>query len=482
MATQSQPTPLPNPPPAKAIAEAAADAGDAGDEPPAAHATEDVVAADSHITRRLAAAFEHAGRDSSLAGAALAWVVLDEMGEVLFASALAETAMSPASALKTVCSGAALGLLGPDYRFETRILATREIRADGVLDGDLMIQGAGDPMLAQSDLDNITKVLVAAGLKILRGRILTDAAVFPEHAMNDHWNWGDIGNAYGAGAYGLNINHNRFHLRFNPGPAVGNPAIFLGSDPAIPWLEWRNLVRTAERGTGDAVVVYSEPYGTTLTLRGTVPAGENEFRVRAAIPDPPRLAAWLLEQSLLNAGVRIQAPTRQGGVRQAAGGDATVVLHRHLSATVEEIVTSLHRSSDNLEAQCLFLRIGVKAGIAPQQAVKSYWESHGLTFAGLRMLDGSGLARANMIRPLDLAKVNLVARRHVHGDRFLASLHASGNGSLRSKNGAMSGVRTEAGFVLHPDGSEWVFAMMANGLSPEADYLKWRANLISAMR
>jgi D-alanyl-D-alanine carboxypeptidase/D-alanyl-D-alanine-endopeptidase (penicillin-binding protein 4) len=408
----------------------------------------------------------------------LAWVVIDGNGEVLFGSPLAETAMSPASALKTLCSGAAFGLLGPDFRFETAILTSREIAADGGLDGDLVIRGGGDPTLSQADLKRMAGALVAAGLKTLRGRVLADASVFPEHPMSDHWNWGDIGNAYGAGAFGLNINHNRFRVRFDPGSAVAEPATLLGADPAIPWIEWRNRVRTGPSGSGDSVVVYSEPYGTTVTLRGTVPAGEKGFVVRAAIPDPPRLAAWMLEQLLVEAGVKIQAASRPAGraMREPQ------VLHRHLSGTVEEIVTSLHRSSDNLEAQSLFLRIGSERKMAPTQAVISYWEDLGVGFSGLRLLDGSGLARANMIRPVDLARVNLAARRAPHGDRFIGTLYAADGGTLRSKNGAMSGVRTEVGFVLRPDGSEWTFAMMANGLQPEADFRAWRARLLAAMK
>lgn len=430
------------------------------------------------LNRRLESAFELAGRDSSLAGAALAWVVLDEMGGILFASPLAETAMSPASALKTLCSGAAFGLLGPDFRFETAILASRQIGSDGGLDGDLVIRGGGDPTLSQADLKRMAGALVAAGLKNLRGRVVADASVFPEHPMSDHWNWGDIGNAYGAGAFGLNIDHNRFQVRFDPGSAVGEPAAFLGSDPAIPWMEWRNLVRTGASGSGDSVVVYSEPYGTNVTLRGTVPAGEKGFVVRAAIPDPPRLAAWMLERFLVEAGVKISP----AGGRTGRTTTEPLVLHRDLSVTVEEIVTSLHRSSNNLEAQSLFLRIGSERKMAPAQAVISYWEGLGIEFEGLRLLDGSGLARANMIRPLDLARVNLAARRAPHGDRFLDTLHAADGGSLRSKNGAMSGVRTEVGFVLRPDGSEWAFAMMANGLQPEADFRAWRASLLAAMK
>jgi D-alanyl-D-alanine carboxypeptidase len=70
------------------------------------------------------------------------------------------------------------------------------------------------------------------------------------------------------------------------------------------------------------------------------------------------------------------------------------------------------------------------------------------------LLDGSGLARANTIRPLDLAAVDYAARHTTHGDRFLQSLTVYANGTIRAKRGAMSGVRTEVGFLTTPSGRE----------------------------
>jgi serine-type D-Ala-D-Ala carboxypeptidase/endopeptidase (penicillin-binding protein 4) len=158
-----------------------------------------------------------------------------------------------------------------------------------------------------------------------------------------------------------------------------------------------------------------------------------------------------------------------------------VGLYHHRSQSVERIATDLHRTSDNLEAQCLFLKIGSEMKRTPEDAVRGYWESLGVNFMGLRLLDGNGLARANMIRPVDLARVNLAARRANHGERFFQSLHTAPGGTIRSKNGAMSGVRTEVGFFHHKNGSRWTFAIMANGLGPSADFHSWRAKLLAAM-
>jgi D-alanyl-D-alanine carboxypeptidase/D-alanyl-D-alanine-endopeptidase (penicillin-binding protein 4) len=420
----------------------------------------------------VARVFRESIANPKLAGAAVAFCVLDADGQTVFASPLAEIAMSPASALKTVTTGAALGISGPEFRFETVLAATAPLKADGTVDGDLVLIGAGDPTLSRDDLLELADTAIVAGLKNVSGRVVVDAFAFPENPVNDQWNWGDIGNAYGAGAFGLNLDHNRLSVRFDPGTQIGAPAKFLGGAPVTRDTRWENRVITGPAGSGDQVVVYSEPYGRTITLRGSVPLGENGFTVGGAIPDPPALAAEIMRVRLESGGVKFAE-------RKVAAGQR-VPLASHRSPPLAEIIDHLHRVSDNLEAQSLFLTIGRKQNADPAAAVQQYWEKAGVAFAGLRLVDGSGLARANMIRPLDLARVNLAARRGPHGERFYQSLTASAGDAVRSKNGAMSGIRSEVGFLRTAAGGERTFALVANGLAPGSEFWSLRKALVEA--
>ena len=190
------------------------------------------------------------------------------------------------------------------------------------------------------------------------------------------------------------------------------------------------------------------------------------------MPNPPALAGSILRGALEQRGVIF-------GGRKVIALSGTAVLS-HDSEPLPVIVDHLHEVSDNLEAQCLFLAMGNLGKAAPEEVVKGYWEKAGVSFTGLRLIDGSGLARATMIRPVDLARVNLAARHGPSGDRFLQSLPAGWNGALRSKRGAMSGVRTEVGFVIR-DGKEYPFALMANGLGSDVDFWRLRGPLLDAI-
>jgi D-alanyl-D-alanine carboxypeptidase/D-alanyl-D-alanine-endopeptidase (penicillin-binding protein 4) len=388
----------------------------------------------------------------ALDGVAVSMVVLDEAGDVWFASPLAHTAMIPASALKVLTTGAALSIHGPDFRFTTQFASS--VVPDGpLLDGDLVIVGGGDPALSSNQLKGMVDELVKRGIRRIDGRVITDATIFPEHPMSDHWNWGDVGNAYGAGAYGLNVDHNRMVVRFRPGDATGDGAEILGSSAVLPDVEWINRVTTGPRGSGDGVVVYSEPYGRRVTFRGTVPAGVGEFSTRAAIPNPPETAAAIVRAALLEMGVEIT-----GKVRPAAA--AGEVLAESKSAPLIDIIRNIHRTSDNLEAQCVFLSLAPQGD--PAVVVRDYWRGEAVEFSALRLLDGSGLARANAIRAVDLARVMHAALAAPHGREFFESLPVYQDGVVRSKPGWMSGVTTSVGTITTRDGRRMTYAFMAN--------------------
>jgi D-alanyl-D-alanine carboxypeptidase/D-alanyl-D-alanine-endopeptidase (penicillin-binding protein 4) len=410
--------------------------------------------------------------DPALAGALLGFCLLDDNGNTVFASPLAATALCPASALKTVTTAAALELLGPDFCFTTTLVSSVQIDRSGVLNGDLRFRSTGDPTFSSEDLDGLADAVIKAGLKQVNGKLEFDGADFRDPPVSDHWNWGDIGNAYGAGAYGINLDHNRIVLRFKAADSEGKPATLLNPEVAAKGTRWDNEVLTGPSGSGDQVVIYSEPFGRVITLRGSVPMGENNFPVNGALPDPPAKVRERFQAKLAAAGVKILG-------RKVPDRSQVVPLVSHDSKPLPEIIDHLHKVSDNLEAQCLFLTLARKdADTDAVTTLRRHWENRGVEFKGLRLIDGSGLARANMIRPLDLAKVNHLARRGSYGDRFRQSLSAYVDGRVRSKLGAMSGVKTDVGFITMPDGREFTFCLMANGLDPALNYWPLRDKLL----
>ena len=389
--------------------------------------------------------------NTALAGAAIGFCPINAKGEIVLAED-ADTAFIPASSLKTLTTATALEILGPDFRFNTELKSTTPIK-DGIIQGALVISGGGDPMLAVGDLNSWAADLKQRGLTRVTGGIRGDGSLFQGSLYGDFWNWGDIGNGYGSGVSGLNLNHNRYIVMFRAGVSVGSPAELLGINLDIPDTNWKNEVTTGSAESGDGVVIHGGESTSAIHLRGTVPLGVAKFQVAGAVPDPVSLAAYLFRKALQSAGIQV-------GASKASAGQATHSLLQHSSPPLIEIVKSIHTTSDNHETECVFRMLGVKAGKPSAEVIREHWKTRGLDFIGLRMEDGCGLARADFIRPQDLARLQFLAGQGPQGVAYKASLLSKDG--LKWKGGAMSGVRSFTGYVTGKSGEEFCFAFMVN--------------------
>ncbi|NUB29443.1 D-alanyl-D-alanine carboxypeptidase, partial [Azospirillum brasilense] len=152
----------------------------------------------------------------------------DDVGYVLFdpdsGAVLAERQpakpFAPASVAKLPAMAAALAVLGPDHRFETTLHVTGRL-GDGVLDGDLILKGGGDPSLSSEGLTELLRDLGALGVTRVTGRFLYDTSALPEMAEIDAgqpWTAG-----YNTGVGALSLNFNRFRFDWARPAAAGQP-------------------------------------------------------------------------------------------------------------------------------------------------------------------------------------------------------------------------------------------------------------------
>ena len=393
---------------------------------------------------------QDARSNPALAGTAIGFALLNPKGEVTL-DEKATTAFIPASSLKTLTTATALEILGPEFHFTTELKSTAPIQ-NGTIQGDLLIVGGGDPMLKLDDLKAWAAEFKKRGLTRITGGIRTDATIFTGSLYGDFWNWGDIGNGYGSGVAGLNLNHNRYILVLRAGPAVGSPAELLGINLEIPDADCKNEVTTGPADSGDGVVIHGGENTLVIHLRGTVPLGAAKFQVKGAVPDPARFAAHHFRAALMAAGIQV------GGTVGLA--PATQSLLKHESPPLLTIIKSIHATSDNHETECVFRMLGVKAGKPPADVIREHWKARGLEFSGLRMEDGCGLARADFIRPLDLARLQFYAGTGPQGAAYKASLLSQDG--LTWKGGAMSGIRTFTGYAKTKSGEEYCYALMIN--------------------
>ncbi|MBB5036440.1 D-alanyl-D-alanine carboxypeptidase/D-alanyl-D-alanine endopeptidase [Prosthecobacter dejongeii] len=427
--------------------------------------------------------FQQVFEEPGMKGAAIGFCLLDAQGQVI-EELNSQTAFIPASTLKTLTTATALEKWGPDHRLETTVITTAPIQ-EGRLTGDVIIRGGGDPMLSLNDLEGWVLTLLQKGVKRIQGRIIGDGSLFPGSIYDDFWNWGDIGNGYGSGVSGLNLEHNRSLIRIRPGEEVGAKAMFLVANPQVPNVQWVNEATTGAANSGDGVVIHGGERTGVLHLRGTVPLSAGNFEVTAAVPDPELYAAHHLRVLLVDAGIEVDGEAASASELRNAGGsvpEASEILIKHASPTLREIVTSIHATSDNHETECLYRLLGVREGKSSDEVLRAHWQSRGLVFEGLRMEDGCGLARADFIRPLDLARLQHVAGTGPQGAVYRESLLATEDGSVRWKGGAMSGVRSYTGYVKSASGGEFCFALMVNHFADAQAVARLREAVLGALK
>ena len=413
--------------------------------------------------------------------------------------------MIPASNMKIVTTGAALGILGTDHRFKTKLQYSGEITS-GVLNGDIYVKGGGDPTLgsnhdiARMDMDELLRDMVraikSAGIKEIKGKIIADATIFETQMLHSNWDWEDIGNYYGAGVCGLSVNDNQYRLYLSSGRYEGDETTVLKTDPRIPDLEFYNDVLSGPKGSGDNAYIFGGSYDNVRFLRGTIPPGRRSFSIRGAIPDPPHFMAYSLDKKLNFEGIKTEgSPTT---IRRSRKDGQPYTMERkdiktYESPTIGQIVQVINQESNNLFADHLLKYMGYKqkgkgtfdAGV---DAVMGYWRSKGLDTRGMFMDDGSGLSRNNGIVPSQMTGMLNIIAKQSYFEEFKSSLAICGEtgtmstmcrntaaeGRVLGKSGTISRVRAYSGYFQSTKGTWYSYSMMANHFTGRSSEMRKR--------
>ena len=401
----------------------------------------------------------------------------------------AELSLIPASTQKLLTTAAAMDILGADYRFRTRLVAGGDINA-GTLSGDLYIIGGGDPTLGSSymegvpDLEAVLDGWVAAvrkrGIRRITGAIVGDGSYYGTAGTGRGWPWADLGNYYGAGVHGLNLNENAYELIFSQRPAEGSTPPVSGTEPEIPELAFINELRSGPSGSGDNAYIFGAPYNYTHYIRGTIPRGSGRFRIRGAVPDPPLLAAQLLRKKLVAAGISVDEPATSDRLFAGRLREGEQLLETK-SPTLAEIAERTNMRSVNLYAEALLREVNKSAGtplheLGSTDAIVDWLDSRNLPTESVRLRDGSGLDPRNFFSPSFMTAF-LVDR--AGEDDWLETIPVAGRsgslrntlrgtaaeGRVRAKSGTVNAVRAYAGYVDRPDGERLAFSVVVNNYS-----------------
>jgi D-alanyl-D-alanine carboxypeptidase/D-alanyl-D-alanine-endopeptidase (penicillin-binding protein 4) len=389
--------------------------------------------------------------------------------------------MSPASTMKLVTTFAALELLGPAYAWRTEAYASGPVR-DGVLEGDLVLKGYGDPRLTLEDFWLLQRALRLRGVREIRGDLVLDRSWFEPVDIDPGRFDGEPLRAYNVAPDALLVNFKTVRFLFLPEPE--RAAVRIVPEPRLPQLEVVNNVRLSQGGCGDWRA------GLKLEVHDSAPTATLRLAFTGALPAACGERAWnvsLLGHAAYAGGLfrslwEESGGTLRGGVREGVAAADARLLYVHESPSLAEVVRDVNKFSNNVMSRQVFLTLSAETLKLPARAdrsarvIQSWLNAKGLAMPELVLENGSGLSRVERITAANLGRLLVAAWRSPVMPELVASLPLAGyDGTLRKqprsdpaagrahlKTGSLAEVRAIAGFVLDRNGRRQALVFIVN--------------------
>jgi serine-type D-Ala-D-Ala carboxypeptidase/endopeptidase (penicillin-binding protein 4) len=390
----------------------------------------------------------------------------------------ADVPRNPASTIKLLTTFVALDVLGPTYSWPTHVYASGPIN-NGVLAGDLILKGYGDPYLVEENLWKMLGELRRRGLREITGDLVFDDSHFVATRTDPGAFDGQPYRLYNVLPNALMVNFKAFVFYFSPRVDGG---ITIRSVPELSNLKIINQLKLTQgrcRGllASFTMTVPDAAAADTVVFAGEYQASCGEQMLPRSVMQPASYAygmfknLWAQHGGSLKGGVRVgTAPT----------GSPFYVWQ---SPPLADVIRPLNKWSNNLMADALLYTLGGTLFDPPltpafgEIAVKSYLAEHRIPNAGLVLENGSGLSRITRISATTMHDLLRHAYRSRYMSEFISSLaiagidgtmrrrfkHASETGWMHLKTGHLNNVAAVAGFVQAKSGTPYVVVLFLNG-------------------
>lgn len=430
--------------------------------------------------------------DAALWGAK---VVAADSGKVIFEHN-SQKLFSPASNSKLYTVALALDRLGGEYRFKTSLYSTAKPDASGVLNGDLLVFGRGDPginaRLHNNDiyaaLEPLIAALTNAGVRDIRGDLIGDDSFFHGPPYGSGWAWDDPESYYGAEISALTINDNAVQVSIKPGPKAGEPC-GLTLFPATTYITFSNRTETVTNGSRRTIHFYRPLNENVIYVTGKIPLDNPGYNDDVTVHDPAGLFVWFFKEALIRRGIQVAGKVRTTGWldRQAAPIEKLVEIGSVQSSPLADISREIMKPSQNLYTDLLLAHVGEKYRTAEMPSSETSEDlgirelNKFLADAGVKKGDvffeeGSGLSRNNLTTPNATVALLQFMSRHKYGDAYLNALPIAGvDGTLRNrmkgtaaannvraKTGTLRWANSLSGYVTTAAGERLIFSIMLN--------------------
>jgi D-alanyl-D-alanine carboxypeptidase/D-alanyl-D-alanine-endopeptidase (penicillin-binding protein 4) len=412
------------------------------------------------------------------------YIIEESTGNVVF-ERNAGIGLAPASTQKIITGAAAYEMLEKNFIYNTPVSTNGKIEK-GVLMGDLLLKGSGDPSFGswrfpatkkEVILAKVVSTLRSLGIKDVQGYLYLDESSFSYQSTPGGWIWDDIGNYYGAGSRAINWNENQYYLELAPGKQPGDSTRMISKGKGTANFQLNNQIKTGKRGSGDNGYIYLSPYSQYGFTTGTIPLQEKSFTISGALPYPALSLAEELKMQLQAAGIHLKKGIRlYTGTEDYHIDDLKPVreLLVFQSPPLDSLIYWFFKKSINLYGEALvktmaFKKKGYGETEAGVDMVRDFWKRNGIEITELNMVDGSGLSPLNRVTTHAQVAILQYAKKQPWFAGFYDAIPEYNK--MKMKSGTINGVKGFCGYQRSANGKEYIFSFLVNNYNGSAGNL-----------
>ena len=436
----------------------------------------------------------------------------------------AQKSLNPASVMKLVTTNAALDLLTPAHRWKTEVYRDGEV-VNGVLHGNLIIKGFGDPNFKAQDFWRLLMRVQQTGIHVITGDLVIDKSVFEKNGAKNGENLpafdDEIWRAYNAKSSAFLVDGRHTSFRFS----AADNAVEVSQEFALNEVEVNNNIELSHDGCGDwrsrlFYTVQSKPYSNavTVTFNGKFSPDCGERYLELSVLDDEQYAFYtfkklwreldgvfngelkvelsphsVLQDSPINQDLQdfAKKPSLINNTNAPENDDLNlnqdsnahrVKVFEQVSEPLGYVIRDLNKWSDNLMARQLLLAIAAEKQALPATeakgavVIKNWLASKNIVAKELVIENGSGLSRVERISSEHLGQMLVSTYNSPVMPELMASLPILGVdgtaqkrlkdsaalGRVHLKTGSLDGVSAVAGYVLSRQNKRYVFVMIVN--------------------
>ncbi|MGC4377155.1 D-alanyl-D-alanine carboxypeptidase/D-alanyl-D-alanine-endopeptidase [Fictibacillus sp. Mic-4] len=369
--------------------------------------------------------------------------------------------LTPGSAVKIWPTLAGLEYFGPDFRYETDLYVSKNAGRSGVLNGDVILKGSGDPSLTTEQIKRFALALKKVKIKKVKGDIVVDESAFDSERYPLGWTWDEEDNSAYPQISALSVNRGTVAINIQPGKHTGKPVV-VSQEPKTEDVQIVNEAITVPSGGKETLSAYRERGKNIITVRGQLPLNAKKKRIAIAIEQPALYTGYVFKAKLKEAGIHVDPKSK---VKIGSVPEHAEKIEAVRSKPLNELISTMNKTNDHFYAEMLTKTIG--KGQEDNAAVAGTSDGVAKMYDLLKakginttfdLYDGSGATRYNQVSANQLNATLGLMKNH---PGFRSSLPEKATGSGIAET--LSSLGCWTGYVTGKSGETYAVSILMNG-------------------